>query len=78
MGGADPRDFEKFYGEPLQIYRSFNNKSNLKITTSAEAEWVEEGGIVFYSLQIEYPWSDWRACPEDETERAADDARVGT
>ena len=78
MGGADPRDFEKFYGEPLQIYRSFNNKSNRSITRSAEAEWVEEGGIVFYSLQIEYPWSDWRACPEDEGERAADDARVGT
>ena len=39
---------------------------------------MEDGGIVFYSLQIEYPWSDWRACPEDEDERAADDARVGT
>ena len=37
MGGADPYDFEAFYGEPLQIYRSFNNKSNLSITSSAEA-----------------------------------------
>ena len=63
---------------PLHIYRSFNNKSNDSIVDSAEYEWVKEGGIVFYSLQIEKPWSDWRACPTDDDLLAADDALVGT
>ena len=84
MGGADPREFEEYYGVPLHIYRSFNNKSNDSIVDSAEYEWVKEGGIVFYSLQIEKPWSDWRACPTDDDEMiaaellAADDALVAT
>ena len=84
MGGADPREFEELYGVPLHIYRSFNNKSNDSIVDSAEYEWVQDGGIVFYSLQIEKPWSDWRACPTHDDELiatellAADDALVGT
>ena len=80
MEGADPRDFEEYYNVPLHIYRSFNNKSNHSIVNSAEYDWVTEGGIVFYSIQIEKPWSDWRACPdpEDEDAVAADDALVGT
>ena len=80
MDGADPRDFEEYYNVPLHIYRSFNNASNHSIVNSAEYDWVTEGGILFYSLQIEKPWSDWRSCPdsEDLDAVAADDALVGT
>ena len=51
--GADPRDFEAYYGEPLHIYRQFNTLSNDEMTT--EVEYARNGGIVFYSIQPE----DW-------------------
>ena len=53
--GADPKDFEEYYGETLHIYRQFNNKSNTEMTT--EFEFAKNGGIVFYSIQPE----DWAA-----------------
>ena len=51
--GADPKDFEAYYGQPLHIYRQFNTSSNDEMTT--EFEFAENGGIVFYSIQPE----DW-------------------
>lgn len=48
MAGADPDEFEEYYGQPLHIYRQFNESSNAGLT---EWKFIEEGGIIFYSIQ---------------------------
>ena len=53
--GADPQVFEDYYGKPLHIYRSFNSKWNAPLIR--DVNFVEEGGIVFYSIQPK----DWVA-----------------
>ena len=46
--GTDPNLFEEMYDVPLQIYRTFRANSNPKITK--EAQWIRDGGILFYSI----------------------------
>ena len=46
--GVDPYLFEEMYHEPLSIMRTFRTSSNTEITT--EAEWIRNGGILFYSI----------------------------
>ena len=38
------------YGVPLQIHRTFSNVDNPRIRPK-EAQWVRDGGILFYSIQ---------------------------
>ena len=50
MEGADPYTlFEDVWNVPLHIYRTFKNKGNAEIR--AETEWIDNGGILFYSIQ---------------------------
>lgn len=46
--GMNPYEFEERYGEPLHIMRTFKASSNPEIDT--EAEWIRNGGILFYSI----------------------------
>ena len=47
--------FEDVWDQPLHIYRSFNNHSNADIR---ETDFVERGGIIFYSIQPEV-WAEY-------------------
>ena len=53
--GADPYQFEEYYGQPIHIYRQFNQQDNADLTT--EFEFIDNGGILFYSIQPD----DWAA-----------------
>ena len=68
--GVDPHVFEDVYDVPLHIYRTFRNKSNWEIKT--EAKWIEEGGILFYSIQLD-TWAPYAkgAGKDDEIKKFA-------
>ena len=61
--GANPQVFEDYYGQPLHIYRSFNNHWNAPLVD--DAEWVSEGGIVFYSIQLK-DWAEYANGSRDD------------
>ena len=69
--GTDPNYFEEEYGVPIQIYRTFKANSNAAITT--EAPWIQNGGILIYSIQPK-PWTDYVSggSKDEEIEKYAD------
>ena len=50
--GVDPNAFEERYGLPLSIYKSYRSTTNVRIR-DAEVKWIEEGGILKYSIQLD-------------------------
>ena len=48
--------WEDEWGMRLDIFRSFRNKSNPTIEEDKEVPWIEQGGILFYSIQPVPHW----------------------
>ena len=40
MNGTNPDDFEAYYGQPLHIFRNFNEKSNADLESRAEWDFI--------------------------------------
>ena len=69
MTGADPDEFEQYYGQPLHIYRNFNEASNAPLETDTAWDFIQRGGIIFYSIQPRPSWAEWADGSQDKTIR---------
>ena len=63
--GADPQEFEDYYGQPLHIYRNFNEKSNASLTGDTAWQFIQDGGIIFYSIQPKNSWAEFARGDKD-------------
>ncbi len=57
----DPQNFEEEVGVPLHIFRNFPRKP---YTIEPAREFVERGGIVFYSIQH----NDWKKASDSNND----------